>query len=342
MPQVSHIAYPSILVLMFAGCPGVSNVVKERPSANLDKVELASLSFIDMDLDFQMSLQNPYPLGLRVAGVKAKFLVEGNQVFDTETTEELVIAAKNSSQVPFRVNLKFADLARVVQDYRTKEAIETEIQLVVTVRLHNGSLPGVPQSWDFPFTLKKQLPTIKPKISISNFKIDGPTAEEVAAQIKAKAQELALDAAQNLDPGTIAGAFGDLLSGKPRDAVQQVIPDLDIRDLDVKFALEFTLTLDNETPTAMLFSNLGFKFRMNGEPLIEGLTREVSREGNKSLAKIRGEFSSRSLSEGLLKAFQTRKADFAIHGETKVQLPKIIREEPVTLKFDDSGDFSLN
>lgn len=333
------------LAATLGSCSGVTSYVKkERPTADLEKVELAALSFVDMDLDFLMSLQNPYPLGLRVAGVKAKFLVEGNQVFATETTEELVIKAKDRSKVPFRVNLKFADLAQVVRDYKAKESLSTEIQLVVTVRLHNGSLPGIPQSWDFPFKLTKQLPTIKPKINISGFKIDGPSAAQIAAQIKAKAKELAIDTARNVDAGQIASALGGLLSGSsPREAVQQVLPqNVDIRDLDLKFALEFTLELDNETPTAMLFSNLQFKFNMNGEPLIEGLTKEVRREGNRSLAKIRGEFSSRSLSAGLIEAFKTRRANFSIHGETKVKLPDIIRVEPVSLKFDDKGNFSLN
>lgn len=332
------------IALSFTGCSGLSSVAKgEKPKANLDKVELTKLSFLDMDLDFQLSLQNPYPIGLRVASVQATFLVENNQVFATETTDELIVEPNGNSMMPFQLNLKFADLARVVGDYAQKESLETEIQLVVTVKLHNGTLPGVPETWPFEFTLNKSLPTIKPSVDISNFKIEGPNAAQIAAQLKAKAKEMASNALDNVSADSVASALTGLLSGgKPKEALQQVLPEVDIRDLDLKFALEFTLSLDNQTPTALLFSNLAFKFQMNGEPLIDGTTREVTREGNRSLARIRGEFSARSLSDGLLEAFKTRRSKFGIQGDTKVKLPDIIRVEPVTLNFTEQGDFSLN
>ncbi|MEM9492876.1 MAG: LEA type 2 family protein, partial [Myxococcota bacterium] len=274
------------LIFALVGCAGVQSAVPtEKPSASLDKVELTALSFQDMDLDFLVSVKNPYPLGLRVAAIKAKFLIEGNQIFDTETTEGLVINANASSPVPFRVNLAFADLARAAQDYATKEAVETEIQLVVTVKVHDGTIPGVPETWDFPFTLTKSLPTIKPKVSISNFKIQGPTTAQVRQQLEAKARELANEALQNVSPDTVVSALDSLLKGKPKKALKEALPvNVTIRDLDLRFALEFTLNLDNETPTALLFSNLQFKFQMNEEPLLDGNTTEVRREGNRSLA----------------------------------------------------------
>jgi hypothetical protein len=331
---------PLALALSCASLP--KSLQPDKPSAQLDKVELAKLTFKDMDLDFLVSVENPYPLGLRVARVQAKFSVEGNQVFAVDTENELVLAANQSSPVPFLVNLKFADLINVVRDYAAKDSLDSEIQLIVTVNLHNGTLPGVPRTWDFPFTLHKTLPTIKPKVHISDFKIEGPSAQQIAAQLQAKAREMADQTIRNVSVDKVVSAFDDILRGKPRDAIKDVLPpNLDIRDLDLKFAIEFTLNLDNETPTALLFSNLNFKFHMNGEPLLDGSTTEVRREGNRSLAKIRGEFSVRSLSDGLIKAFKTRQASFHIEGETKVKLPDIIRVEPVTLAFSDDGDFSL-
>lgn len=334
-----------VLLALSLSCASLpTSLHPDKPSAELDKVELAKLTFKDMDLDFLVSVENPYPLGLRVGRVQARFSVEGNQVFAVDTQNELVIAAKQRSPVPFKVNLAFADLINVVRDYAARDSLDTEIQLIVTVNLHDGSLPGVPRTWDFPFTLQKSLPTIKPRVHITDFKIEGPTAQEIAAQLQAKAREMADQTIRQVSVDEVASAFGDILRGKKtRDVIKDVLPpSLDIRDLDLRFAIEFTLNLDNETPTALLFSNLNFKFRMNGEPLLEGTTTEVRREGNRSLAKIRGEFGVRALSDGLLQAFKTRRASFQIQGETQVKLPDAIRVEPVTLAFSDNGDFALD
>ena len=338
MVYTSRIALVAVFIL--ASCSSLPREI-EKPKARLSKVELASLSFQGMDLDFEVSLENPYPLGLRVASVKATFLVEGNQIFATETQEELRVEANATAMLPFRINLKFADLAQAARDYTQKAVLDTEIQLVVTVDIHSGSLPGVPETWDFPFTLHKKLPTIKPSVGISEFRIERPTAAQVAAQLKAKARELASRTIKNISPDRVVSALDALLRGQPRKAVQQAIPELDIRDLDLRFALEFTLNLNNETPTALLFENLAFNFQMNNEPLIDGTTSQIQREGNRSMVTIRGVFSSRALSDGLLQAFQDRRASFSFRGQTQVKLPDVIRVEPVTLDFTQSGEFAL-
>ncbi len=352
MTRIVQTLSASLMLALVSTCASApAGLEVEKPKASLNKVELTSLSFVDMDLDFQVALENPYPLELRVASVKADFLIDAAPFFSVESVEELSVEAKGSAMLPFQLKLAFADVIAAVQSYAQKDSIDTEIQLVVTVRLHGGTIPGVPETWDFPFTLTKTLPTIKPSVGISDFRVEGPNTAEVQAAIEAKAKSLATTTTRQVKrmvtPERVASVIDSLLRGEqqPREVIEEVVeevlPDITIRDLDLKFAIEFTLNLDNQTPTALLFENLDFQFVMNEEPLITGTTTEITREGNRSKARIRGEFSSRSLSDSMLTAFQTRQASFQFSGKTQVKLPDIIRVEPVTLDFTETGDFSL-
>jgi hypothetical protein len=84
---------------------------------------------------------------------------------------------------------------------------------------------------------------------------------------------------------------------------------------------------------------LGYNFAIENEPLVQGTTNRVRKYRNKLLLYVNNEFSSRSLSKSVIKAFRRGKANYRLKGGTELILPKSISSKPVPLKIDEGGTF---
>ncbi len=299
-----------------------------KPEASIEKCDIDSISFRDINLLFEINILNPYPVIIKLDAVRLKFLVEKNQLFETTTQKGFKILPRKKGKNQFLVNLKYADIEKIVKNYLDKEYLDCTIEGEIVLKLPKTGIQGVPESWSFPYKLKKRVPAIKPEISIRNFIVEKPSVDDLSKAIK--------KSGKNVKPETAMSIFDDILEGK-KPAGQSFNP----ADLDVKLNVSFDIDLLNKTKAKVLFKTLNYDYFVNSEKLIQGETKDIVNSGNKSTLRIKNQFSSKSLSKGILNAFNKRAGDFILKGHTFLKMPEEIKKEPLKLEFNEKGAFSF-
>jgi len=113
------------------------------------------------------------------------------------------------------------------------------------------------------------------------------------------------------------------------------------KDLDLPLTVSFDIELSNETRAPLSFTGLDYRFSINGEELLVGLTQNIANIGNRSVLRVASTFSSQALSGGLLDALRARRGAFSLNGSTALKLPDEIRQDPLKLEFSETGTFLL-
>jgi LEA14-like dessication related protein len=308
-----------ITAVLFMGIQGNSKIFK-KPSANIEKFDIDSISFRDISLLFDVAISNPYPVGISLNNVTFKFSIEGNKLFETTTPRGFKIKANGKENTQFIVNIEYSKIEKIVRDYMKKDYLKCEVEGALVLKIPNTGIPGVPESVSFPFNLKTMIPAVKPEISIKNFKIKAPDVSAVTSAIKKSGKYLNTD----------------IISGK--DIKESAFKPSDI---DLKLDVNFDIEVKNKTAAKILFNNLSYDFFMNSENMFKGNTNESKMSGNVLILKIVNQLSSKAMGKGITKVFKDKKGSFNIKGQTSIKLPESIRKEPLKLQFDEKGNFSL-
>ncbi len=300
--------------------------LKKKPEAKIRNFEINAISLYDITLLFDIEISNPYPVGLKLEDIGFTFFIEDKQFFKTSTARGLKIRANGKETSVFTVNLKYADIAKIIKDYTNKDYLDCVVDTVITIPLPD--IPGLQKKITFNYKLKKQIPAIKPSIRITNFNVQMPTKKDITDALKRAGKSAA-------DSGEIFGMFRDILSGKK--ARQPVDP----ASLDLKLKVNFDIEMKNDTRAELQFRKLDYNFFVNNNRLLDGITTDISNKAGKSLLHIQNEFSTKTMSKSILKAFRNKSGKYQLKGEALLQLPASIKKEPLKLKFDETGSFKL-
>ena len=138
-----------------AGCAELTKTLKTAvltPTLTFKNVTLANVSLDSATVNLAFQLKNPNPIGLSLASVSYSFFVEGKQVVAGSPPNGLTIPASGSRELVFPANVKFADVAPVVQTFLTKDTaayraegsigLKTPIGVVLPVTIkQEGTFP---------------------------------------------------------------------------------------------------------------------------------------------------------------------------------------------------------
>ncbi|MBU1077050.1 MAG: LEA type 2 family protein [Spirochaetes bacterium] len=318
------------LVIFIVSCATFDpSLFKKKPTAQIEKVDIASISLRDITLVFDVKISNPYPLGINLSKVSSRFIIEKKQLFDTSTKDELKIPANNSAVNPITVNLKYQDIIDIVKDYSKKDELDCTVEGDIVLAVPKTGIPGVPESYTFPYKVNKTIPTIKPVISIKDFKIEKPSSEEIIAAVK--------NSSKNLSFTTALQVINDLLSGNFDKAFSKVGPE----DLDLFFGVNFKIELKNNTKTKINFNEFNYDFFLNTDKMITGKTTDITTKDNTSTLNIQNKISLKTFSKSITMALKSKKGDFHLKGETAIKLPDTIKKEPLKLLFDEKGSVEI-
>ncbi|MDR3201289.1 MAG: hypothetical protein LBT68_07495, partial [Spirochaetales bacterium] len=95
------------------------------------------------------------------------------------------------------------------------------------------------------------------------------------------------------------------------------------------------------TAAALEFAELNYDFTVNGNPLVKGLTKDVTRKGLVSVVSVENRFSTKNLTGAIIDAFKSGTGAYSLTGGTAIQFPETIRKTPVPLQFIEDGKFDL-
>ncbi len=319
------------IILFFCGCASFDpSMFKQKPSATLEHTDIESISLQDITFVFDVKINNPYPLGITLDRVTSKFTIEGKQVFDTSTKGRFRIKAKGTAINSVSVTLKYMDIINIVKDYSRKDNLNCVISGEIVLAIPVTGIPGIPDSYSFPYEAKMKIPAIKPSISIKNFTIKKPSKTEVLKAIK--------ESGKNLNFLDVIKVVDRLLAGNYADAFKVIRPE----DLDLKFDVNFNIELKNDTKTKIKFKHFKYDFILNTDKLIAGDTTDIRTISNKTILTIRNRISLMTFSQSIVRALKENAGDFHLQGETVIKLPDSIKKDPVKLLFNEKGALKIS
>ncbi len=297
-----------------------------KPTAEIVNFDIDSISLTDITLLFDVSINNPYPVKLKLSTVKTTFFVENKQFFKT-ATGKLKIKAKGKETTRLFVNIKYADMANIVKDYQKKDSLECVIDMVIVIPLPK-TVQKIAKDVTFKFKLRKDVPTIKPEINIANFKVIKPSKDDIEEAIKKSAQK-------NLNADAITNMFGAIIDGKNPAKV------IDPSDLDLKLKVNFDIVMKNKTRANIMFKDLNYNFNVNTSKLVDGFTKDIQNKDGEYILGVNNEFSSKALGKAILNAFNEGKGNYSLTGFSMVKFPDKIKRESLKLNFNEKGVFNL-
>jgi LEA14-like dessication related protein len=164
---------------VLAGCASLQNLAKkafQKPRLTFKTARLAQASLSDATVDLVYQLDNPNPLGLSLASISYAFFVEDKQVVAGTPAKGLSIAANGKSDLVFPANVRFADIAPVVQTFLTKDSARYKAQGSLGIKTPLGVL-SFPLEHEGTFEVPKvpQVQFDSPRIS--NVTLQGATVE---------------------------------------------------------------------------------------------------------------------------------------------------------------------
>lgn len=165
----------TLTLVTLSGCATLKQLFK-RPSLSFKTARLSSASLSDATVDVVYEVRNPNSFGLSLAKVDYAFFVEGKQVVAGAPRKGLQLKPKGSSELVFPANVRFADIAPVVQTFLNKDAALFKVQGSIGIDTPLGVLP---------FSLEKEGTFEIPKIPnvqfqaprITNISFTGATVE---------------------------------------------------------------------------------------------------------------------------------------------------------------------
>lgn len=159
-----------VLVLSISSCSVFQGFVKERikePEVDFIGAKISALSFDGVDLLFDLRIQNPNNIGLKLAGFDYDFLLDGNPFVKGNQNKGIEIPSLGAENIQLPLTLKFTDIYQTFQNlreqgvsnYQIKCGFSFDVPVLGAIRI--------------PVSKTGELPMIKlPKLSFNALKLD--------------------------------------------------------------------------------------------------------------------------------------------------------------------------
>lgn len=108
----------------FSGCALLRELLAgtfTQPRFNFKRVELANISLESVTLNTVWSLENPNAIGIKIAKVDYALFIENKQVVAGAPPLGLEMAPNGSTEIVFPANIRFRDVAPVLETFLTQE-----------------------------------------------------------------------------------------------------------------------------------------------------------------------------------------------------------------------------
>lgn len=114
----------AVFTLVTSGCAYLQQFLKtafQQPSFRFKNLGLDGISLAGLTLDTIWELNNPNSVGLSLASIEYALSVEEKQVISGAPPQGLQIAPRAASDLHFPANLRFQDLAAVIDTFLDKD-----------------------------------------------------------------------------------------------------------------------------------------------------------------------------------------------------------------------------
>ena len=152
-----------------------------KPTAKLTGTRLANINFEQVDLVFDLAVENKNPVSLNLAGLEYDLKIENQSLVSGTTAQAVKLKASSTSPVQLPITLKFNDLKNLPGELWNKDKIAYQL-----ISQFNVDLPVI-GNYAIPVTYKGELPVPKiPDIKIKDVKVKNLsfTSADLIAQVE--------------------------------------------------------------------------------------------------------------------------------------------------------------
>jgi LEA14-like dessication related protein len=176
----------NLLLLLFTmtlfGCAELAKHADTiKPTAKLTGTRLANINFEQVDLIFDLAVENKNPITLDLAGLDYELKIENQSLVSGVTAKAINLKANSTSPVQLPVTLKFDDLKKLPGELWNKDKLAYDLQTTFNIILPVIGNYAIPVSKQGEFPVPK-IPSIKIKdVKIKNLSF---TTAELVAQVE--------------------------------------------------------------------------------------------------------------------------------------------------------------
>lgn len=323
--KVKFLAIYLFLVMNLSYCSVAEGLLgsMNKPTISLKSVDLKKITLEDINLKLLTQIKNPYPIALPRSDLKMKLMIEDN-LLSNISTDLGKIAAKDSQDVPFDLQLKYNDLKRIYQSFPGKQILGVKMDGLISLPIPKNYQVAGKESFDFPFQESKDIPAILPNIEIKNFQMVRPDPAKIMSSVN------------TAQVGQAALNYIDSLLGGKKTSVGSAVSQ-GLSNVDINIDTLFDIVLSNQAAATINFSDLKYDLSLQGEKFLAGAPEQIQNNGKESIVKVKTSFPLKSLSEGIANAIQRRSSDFHLKGNSNLKVPGIT--EKIDFDYDKKGNF---
>jgi LEA14-like dessication related protein len=170
------------LILIITGCAELAKHAETiKPTAKLAGAHITNINFDQLDLVFDLEVDNKNPVALDLAGLDYDFKVEDQSLVSGVAAKAIKLKANAISPVQLPVTLKFDDLKKMPGEIWNKDKLAYDLSTTFNVVL------PIIGNYAIPVNKQGELPVPKvPDIKIKDVKIKklNFTSADVVAQVE--------------------------------------------------------------------------------------------------------------------------------------------------------------
>ena len=175
-----------LLLLLFTislfGCAELAKHADTiKPTAKLTGTRLANINFEQVDLIFDLAVENKNPITLDLAGLDYDLKIENQSLVSGVTAKAINLKANSTSPVQLPVTLKFDDLKKLPGELWNKDKLAYDLQTTFNIILPVIGNYAIPVSKQGEFPVPKMPGIIIKDVKIKNLSF---TTAELVAQVE--------------------------------------------------------------------------------------------------------------------------------------------------------------
>lgn len=171
-----------LLALALSSCAQLSKYTDTiKPTASLTGMRLANINFEQVDLIFDLAVENKNPVALDLAGMDYDLKIANQSLVSGVTAKAIKIKANTTSPVQLPITLKFADLKKLPGELWNKDNFAYQLDTIFNV-----TLPVI-GNYAIPVSKQGELPVPKvPSITVKgvNVKQLNFTSADLVTQVE--------------------------------------------------------------------------------------------------------------------------------------------------------------
>jgi len=172
----------SIVFVFILSCATLQQIAKvQEPKVDVQNVRFTGMSFEAIDLVFDLNIENPNPIGAKLAGFDYDFFLNENSFLKGQQNTQIDIEALGQSSVEIPLTLNFKDIYNTYQSLKNQDSTVYKIACGLSFDLPILGPTRIPVS------KTGKLPMLKlPDVKMGSLKLNKVTFSSADLELKLK------------------------------------------------------------------------------------------------------------------------------------------------------------